>query len=315
MLQFPGGKRFAFTVVDDTDGGTVADIKPVYDCLEECGLRVTKTVWMKRTPSKLFFRSETMEDAHYADYVRGLQEKGFEIGFHGASMESSDRQTVLECLEEFRRVFGNYPRMHINHSENRDNVYWGPDRFGLAPLRGLLRWKFRRAYGGVDYFQGHQPQSDYFWGDACKQHVTYVRNFCYDEINQQRINPSQPYHDPRTPYVNYWFSSLDAPEVVTFNRVLSKANIDRLEREGGVCIVATHFGKYFVRDGKLDPDTRRVFEDLARRDGWYVPASTLLDHLRSSPGWGPISSMELLKIELRWLYYRLFVGDRNIKPG
>lgn len=314
-MKFPGGKSFAFTVVDDADGGAVADIKPVYDCIESCGLRTTKTVWVKRTPSRLFFRSETLEDGHYAEYVKGLKERGFEIAFHGASMESSERAAVLEALETFREHFGAYPRIHVNHAENRDNLYWGPERFNFGPLRAALRWKFRRAYGGVDYFQGHQPGSPYFWGDACKQHVAYVRNFCYDEINQQRINPSQPYYDPRTPFVNYWFSSLDAPEVTSFNRLLAKENLDRLESEGGVCIVATHFGKYFAKDGRLDPGVRRVFEDLAGRNGWYAPASTLLDYLRASPSWRPISTIELLKLEMRWLMYRLRVGDRNVKPG
>ena len=44
-FEFPQGKRFAFTIVDDTDVATVANVKPLYDLLHELGFRTTKTVW------------------------------------------------------------------------------------------------------------------------------------------------------------------------------------------------------------------------------------------------------------------------------
>src|SRR6202040_3687090 len=42
---FPGGKRFALTIIDDTDVATVENLKPIYDLLYESGMRTTKTVW------------------------------------------------------------------------------------------------------------------------------------------------------------------------------------------------------------------------------------------------------------------------------
>lgn len=38
-LPFPDGKRFVFTIIDDTDVATLSNVKPVYDLLHECGLR------------------------------------------------------------------------------------------------------------------------------------------------------------------------------------------------------------------------------------------------------------------------------------
>ena len=45
QLTFPEGKRFALTIVDDTDQTTLERAKPLYEVLERAGLRTTKTVW------------------------------------------------------------------------------------------------------------------------------------------------------------------------------------------------------------------------------------------------------------------------------
>ena len=79
--MFPERRKFAFSIVDDTDVATVENIKPVYDLLKECGIRTTKTVWMKRSVvrSKNFFRSKTMEDPEYAEYMKLLCSQGFDL--------------------------------------------------------------------------------------------------------------------------------------------------------------------------------------------------------------------------------------------
>ncbi len=45
-INWPDKKNFAFTIVDDTDNGTVENTKPVYDFLYEQGIITTKTVWV-----------------------------------------------------------------------------------------------------------------------------------------------------------------------------------------------------------------------------------------------------------------------------
>src|SRR6185436_5946929 len=47
---FPGGARFAFTVMDDTDVATVENIRPIYRLFESLGMRTTKTVWPVACP-------------------------------------------------------------------------------------------------------------------------------------------------------------------------------------------------------------------------------------------------------------------------
>ena len=49
-MRFPGGKRFAFTIMDDTDDATVQNVGPVYEALYSLGMGATKTVWPMPCP-------------------------------------------------------------------------------------------------------------------------------------------------------------------------------------------------------------------------------------------------------------------------
>ena len=62
-VTFPDGKRFAFTIFDDTDVGTLESLRPIYDLLAQLGLRTTKTVWpLDYLGSSAFAGSVTLED-------------------------------------------------------------------------------------------------------------------------------------------------------------------------------------------------------------------------------------------------------------
>ncbi len=210
---FPGGARFAFTIIDDTDVATVDNVRPIYRLLEALGMRTTKTVWPVRCEegSRNFFLSETM-----------------------------------------------------------------------------------------DFYQGHCPGSPYWWGDLCLEQIEYVRNLTFSEINLLRVNPSMPYRDPGRPYVRWWFSATDAEDADAFNGLLQRANQERLEAEGGVCIVATHFGKGFASSDKVNPETQRLLESLAARKGWFPPVGDLLDWLRARRDTDRLPAREWRRMQWRW---------------
>lgn len=298
-FTFPDGKRFAFTILDDTDVATVENIGPVYALLEELGMRTTKTVWPLRCPegSPNFSSSQTLEDEDYREFVIGLRDKGFEIAWHGATMESSNRARTLVGLERFRQIIGYYPRLHANHSYNRENLYWGPDRVDQALLKAVVQ---RAAPTPAGYYLGHVEESPFWWGDLCLQHIEYVRNLTFDDVNLRRVNPSMPYSDPNRPWVKWWFSCSDAEDCAEFNHLLRPERQDRLEAEGGWCIVATHLGKGFARDGQVDRMARKRLESLAARNGWFVPASTLLDYLRLHGAGNSFGTSEWDRMQWKW---------------
>jgi hypothetical protein len=298
-LDFPGGRDFAFTIIDDTDVATVANVAPMYALLESLGMRATKTVWPVgcREGSRNFGTSQTLDDPEYAGFVSDLARRGFEITWHGATMESSTRERTVAALERFRREFGAYPRIHANHAYNRENIYWGAERLDDPLLRALARHFVPGPDGG---YEGHDEQSAYWWGDLCRDHIRYVRNLTFGEINLQRVNPSMPYHDPARPLVQLWFSASDAEDCAAFNELLSEQNLERLEREGGVCIVATHLGKRFVEGGVVDPVTRERLEALARRRGWFPTVGELLDWLHAQRGTDELPGGEWRRMQWRW---------------
>ncbi len=297
--MLPDGKRFAFTIMDDTDVATLENVGPVYRLLEELGFRTTKTVWPFACPegSRKFGTSSTLEDELYLDFVRQLASRGFEIAYHGATMESSTRDRTERGLTRFRELFGAPPRVYANHASNRENLYWGIERIDDP----LLRTLYARALGKSGRrFCGHVPGTPWWWGDLTAQ-ITYVRNLTFSEINLCRINPSMPYHDPRRPLVRWWFSATDAEDVGEFNRLIGPASQERLEREGGICIVATHLGKGFASGGSVHPQTRLLLERLAERPGWFVPVGQLLDWLRTTRnGPGILSPPEWRGMQWRW---------------
>jgi hypothetical protein len=297
--DFPGGKRFAFTVIDDTDVATVDNVRPVYDLLHSLGMRTTKTVWPVSCPegSPNYSTSETLEDVHYLEFVRDLARKGFEITWHCATMESSERERTVRGLERFHQCFGHFPRVHANHSFNRENLYWGGGRFDNPLLRLVFGPMSKLSRG---HFQGHREGSPYWWGDLAHEHIVYGRNLTFEEINLRRINPSMPYQDPRRPLVRWWFSATDAEDVEAFNRMLRPDNIDRLEQERGICIVATHFGKRFVTDGAVNAGTRAALENLGRRPGWFPPVGELLDWMRSRRSTPALPAREWRRMQWRW---------------
>jgi hypothetical protein len=304
-IELPEQKRFSFTIFDDTDHATLENVKPIYDLLLELKIITTKSVWVLATKdiNNPYYRSHTLENSEYLDFIRWLYGNGFEIALHNASMESSFREVTISAIERFKELLGFYPTIHVNHSSNKENLYWGQERLDLPILKLLMKFK-----GGSSDFVGHQPGSPFFWGDICQKHIRYVRNFVFREINLLRINPTLPYKDPNRPFVNYWFSSSEGGSVTSFNQLLSSKNQARLEREGGVCIVYTHFSNGFVEGGKIHPKSKALLIELSKRNGWFVPVTPLLDYLRSQQLSNTCSSYERMKMEFIWFFSKLFYG-------
>jgi hypothetical protein len=306
MRRFPQNKAFAFSIFDDTDHCSLSNVEPVYELLFELGFRTTKSVWPLHCVQGGRISGATLQEKPYLHFIRRLQTRGFEVGFHNARNHDSPRGIIERGFEEFNNLLGLFPRVHCNHSRNRENIYWGPDRLGSVGNR--ITYGLATRFSRQDFFQGHVEGSPFFWGDLCKMRISYVRNFVFDEINLDRVNPSMPYHDPAKPYVNYWFSSCEGDDVNRFCRMITEANQDRLLAQGGVCIMYTHFAKGFCSNGILNPQFERLMRRLARLNGWFVPVSTLLDHLRRDKRDCTITKAELNNMERRWLFSKLRKG-------
>lgn len=297
-MKWPEGKRFAFTVFDDTDRGTVENLRPVYDLLARLGLRTTKSVWPVRGQREAMIPGDTCDDPDYLEWVLGLQRQGFEIGFHNATFHTSLRAETLTAIDRFKTLFGHDPQTFANHASNEEAIYWGRSR--LSGVRALA-YDAMRGVTGRARFSGHDEDSPLFWGDICRDRVRYVRNFVFNDINTLGQCPKMPYRDPERPYANLWFASTEGATVKEFCDSIESKNQDKLEREGGACIMYTHFGKGFVEDGKLHGRFERLMTELAARDGWFPTTVELLDHLLQRGGGKVITQRERVALEYRWI--------------
>ena len=185
-------------------------------------------------------------------------------------------------------------------------MYWAESRFsgflsGLYKLLTLGRNKGK--------YRGHIQGDDHFWGDACKERITYYRNFVFQDINTLKACPFMPYHDTDRPLVNYWFASSNGRDIETFNRCLAEENQDRL---GGGGRRLHHVHPLRLRLQRRRPGqsalSKRSMRRLARRNGWFVPVHVVLDHLREAGGGHEITDAERGRLERKWVFEKIRIG-------
>ena len=71
----------------------------------------------------------------------------------------------------------------------------------------------------------------------------------------------------------------------------------------------THFGLGFW-DGRLHPGFTDVMTRLARRNGWFVPVSQLLDDLLAKRGGESVlQAGQRRELERRWLVHKVRFGN------
>jgi hypothetical protein len=301
---WPDNKRFAFTIFDDTDVATLGNIVPIYELLTELGIRTTKSVWplSVKDINSNYTGSQTLEDAQYCEYIKKLQDRGFEIAYHGARMESSERKFSINGLEKFRTELGGYPLSYACHAGNRENLYWGENRFTFKPLRFLFRLLDWSKNGN---YEGHIPGSRFFWGDLSKKHIRFARTFSFYEINLFKISNRICYTDPSKPFLNYLFISSDADNVEDFNHMIQLEKQAKLEKEGGVCILSTHLGKGFVKNDAVHPKTQYLLSRLSQRNGWFPTVAQLLEYLIKKSSTSKMLFSEKVKLEITWFLHSL----------
>jgi hypothetical protein len=121
-----------------------------------------------------------------------------------------------------------------------------------------------------------------------------------------------PYHDLSRPYVNYWFAASEGANINSFNAMMAYKNQDKLRREGGACIMYTHFANGFLENGTINKRFKEQLERMSRLNGWFVPVCTLLDFILQVRGSYVITPSERNDLERRWLWHKIVhVGGRS----
>lgn len=299
-VKLPKHKTYIFTIIDDTDDAFLENIKPIYDFLTDKKIFITKTVWVY-PPRDSASKGDSLSNPEYLQYILELKERGFEIALHNVGSGDYKKSEILAGLEKYKEFIGEYPKIHINHSYNLDNIYCGYKRFGF-PFNHILKV----LYPNYKNFSGEDELSPYFWGDIHKRIIKFNRNYEFDKINILKINPEIPYKDNRyRKYSNYWFSAAFAPNQWCFNHIVNKKTIDKLDEEGGVCILYTHLG-YYMATGEIDKGfVERINYISSKGTGLYIPVSEVLEYLLKVRGNERyLTSFKRFKLELLHLSTR-----------
>ena len=309
MSYWPHNKKFAFSILDDTDCSTLQNAPVVYDYLLQHNIRTTKSVWMfdgEIRDDNKHIVGETCHSNSYLKWVLKLKEQGFEIAYHSTSFSKSTRERVIEGLDAFKSIFGEYPNILAQHTDTIPNeaIYWGANRVsGIYRIIYKAIMFIKREHRNI--FHGESKGNPFYWGDICKERIKFVRNFVYNDINTLKACPMMPYHDPKRPLVNFWFASSEGSNVNSFNACLSEENQQKLENEGGACIMYTHFGNDFVQNGSLNSQFQQLIAKIADRDGWFVPVSDILNYLLEKKDNAIVSNAERDKLERKWLINKI----------
>ncbi|GBD86145.1 hypothetical protein BMS3Abin03_00054 [bacterium BMS3Abin03] len=264
-----------FCITDDTDTATLEQTKAVYDFLLDRNFVTTKTVWpfkpsepcgIPATPESTL-RGITLQNPEYFTYCKMLSNKGFEICLHSASAGNNKRESMIKAFDILKEHFGSSDTF-ICHAKNAENIYWENKVTRLFPFNFLIKYQSKhKCFGEME-------NSEYFWGDICKEKVNWIRLFRTRDTNTLKRNPSMPYHDNQKPFVNYWFS---ATKRRIFDCATSQA-LDRLKGENGLTVLYQYLHRYADPTSfKLNSGFVQAVENLSSDPKIHV--STVSKHM------------------------------------
>ena len=111
-----------FVLTNDPDHGLLDDYRRIFRELGDRRILVTTAVFcvLKDDGSALArhcrqHETHCLADDAYRDFMLELRDHGHEIAFHGYSQASDTRDEFQRGLDIFRRTFGEYPRIYIEH--------------------------------------------------------------------------------------------------------------------------------------------------------------------------------------------------------
>lgn len=273
----PDSYQAAITITDDPDNGDFCAFKTMYDFMMDIEFPVTRAMWVYKnieptgTPHlEISFKAPLLTEPECLHYCKKLSEHGFEICLHGASCGNNDRLHTTSALTFLKNEIGESP-VYICHSKNAENLYWDAKTANShLEMRLLQLYTKNRCFGDI-------ADSNYFWGDICRENIKYIRMYRTRSFNTLAFNPSMPYHDFSKPFVNYWFSATKGhiPHLFTGD------NIDQLCQEEGVSILYQYLHKYVNENLVIHPEVKKSLQRVASDNRILkLPVSAILERLK-----------------------------------
>jgi len=284
---YPDAHRFAFTIVHDADSAYSARLAPLFEEFDALKMKITATIfvywagdsqgdlswsrWNAIADPRVAFLAPSavpLVDQREREFYVDLAARGHEIAMHTPSDTSDTTEELENSFEYFAQIFGHPPTVYVEHSSRSNRETLEHD--------------------------GSNPQSPYYSKGVLSRYAPWVwvdGPLGIPPANETRYFDLAAFQG--APFSDSLAKRYGLPKVFTrtgkwrdangdgFLDWYSKANIDTLERDRGLALVYTHLDERW-----LDADTRKMreplrerLEYLTARNGWFVPAGTILDRI------------------------------------
>ena len=308
LSLYPDAHPFAFTIVSDADSSYSRRLAPLFEEFDSDRLKITVTAfvfwadWAKKgkiwsdwaAPAgseRAFFApvAVPLEDAAERAFYLGLAARGHEVGMHTPSDNSDTTEDLARAFVRFEEIFGHPPSVYVEHSgqSNKETL----ENEGSDP---------RSRYYSLGILNRYRP---WVWVDGSMA-LPRRSNPRYFDLAAVK---GPPFTDDAVrhygiPKVFMRTGKWKSAEGDGFLEWYSKANIDALEAHRGLAIVYTHLNEKWLdrKTRKMRDPLRARLGYLASKDGWFVPAGTILDRIAL-----------MKKVVLRREDLRVIVENRN----
>jgi hypothetical protein len=286
---FPEGYTFGFTIIHDADCAYSRRLAPLFEAFDEFGFKLTVTafvfwadwanngaIWREWKEAERdggdFFAPKAVplvDDKEREFYVE-LANRGHEIGIHTPSDTSDTRHDIVRAFEFFKEVFGHYPKVYTEHSGSTNKEAQANE--GSKP---------ESIYYNADLLNDYGPWVwiDDEWGIPHNRHAQFydilaVNGSPFNKVAEMKYGIAKGFLRS-----GKWREG----DGDGFLAGYSDENIDLLEKNRGLALVYTHLDKKWLDSGTRQ--MRGAIKDqlryLASKNGWFVPASTILDRAQA----------------------------------
>lgn len=304
ISPYPNGHNFAFTIIHDADSAYSQRLAPLFEVFDKLGLKITATlftfwadwarkgkVWSEwnalgKGEDRFFVPiGVPLEDEKEAEFYKFLALRGHEIGMHTPSDTSDTREELIRAYKYFKKVFGHYPKVYVEHSnrsnkEDQSNEGANPESnyYSTDLLNFYKSWIWVDGPGALP----NKKHKKFY--DILAVNGSPFSKFALDQygIAKGFVRTGKWKNSNGDGFLDWY----------------TQKNIDILSKERGLALVYTHLNYKW-----LDPKTRRMRKSIKNRlkylvskDGWFVPASKILDRFYAIDQIELSSNAEWLKI-------------------
>lgn len=317
VSPYPRAFDWAFTIVHDADDAYSRRLAPLFEVFDRYQIKVSMTafafwadwaeqggIWSRWKNGDSFYapKAVPLEVPSEREFYKSLVARGHEVGLHTASDSHATRDETRRAFELFRREFGNYPPIYVEHRDNRQNLQIeGADPASPYFTTDLLNeyrpyvWIVSPSaipYAGrgryYDVLSSQRPLLGYPLARRWGEFKEFIKTRRFDQANGRLYELLRRGGSPFDRYAREKYGLCKGfrragrrqdADGTGFVEWFQDRHLDDLERRGGLAITYTHLNTKWLEPGapRMRADIAERIREIASRNVWLATASAILD--------------------------------------